>query len=381
MALVVTTTSVAFIQPYVPEYRVPFFTKLQAELARRDMDLSIHTGPSLRQPADARNTPWTFHHSDPFAGIARDRVRWRLGTSRLTRNIDLVVIEHAVKNLESWRLLLGADHTRVAMWGHGAVYSGQTDPVVRTLRSALTRRAGWFFSYTAAGAEAVSGHGYPRSRTTVVHNATDTRQLLSDRPPDRTIQNFRTKYSLTAGHTAIYIGRLEAYKGIPYLLDAARHAGLLDPYFRLLVAGHGSLTPLVQQATAAGAPVVHIGSVSGVAKAQALFASDIAAIPYAIGLVACDALTAGLPIVSLRNQGHGPEADYVAELATWLPEDTSPVAYADALVHDLNSARLANRQENCRVLGMTLSVERTVQAFADGLDAWRSSLGAPSAQA
>ena len=113
----------------------------------------------------------------------------RSSTSRRLRSCaadyDLVILEHAVRNIETYELLVRLGRRRVAFWGHGRTYTKSVSPRQESFKYWLARRAdSWFFGYTERGVDAVVERGFPRDRTTVLNNTIDTAALRADLSAD-----------------------------------------------------------------------------------------------------------------------------------------------------------------------------------------------------
>ena len=93
--------------------------------------------------------------------------------------------------------------------------------------------------------------------------------------------------------------------------------------------------------------------------------------PGAIGLAILDCFALGVPIVTTKAQGHGPEIEYFQEGENGLMVDPpdDPQLYAQALVGLFRneSARL-NLVEGCRASSLKFSIENMVENFANGID-------------
>lgn len=108
----------------------------------------------------------------------------------------------------------------------------------------------------------------------------------------------------------LYVGRLEARKGVRHLLDAWALVQRQFPKLRLLVGGDGpERAALEAQATAlALRDVVFLGYVSRQDLPALFAAADLFCAPAthaeSFGIVLIEALAAGLPIVAAANQGY-----------------------------------------------------------------------------
>ncbi len=365
------------IIPASTAYRAPFFDLVSPELADHGIQLKVaHGGTtksfsqrgdvadrpwSVRVPArtwDARNQPWALR-------------QWREAESKP----DLVIVQQTIKSLETYPLIAGQHlhGPRVAMWGHGRSYSTPQGRGASLLRQWLTRRCEWFFAYTESGADFVAEHGFARSRISVLRNTIDTHSLQCELESvtEAEVSEFRARNDLVAGRTALFLGGVDDNKGISFLLASAAVAAKRLPGFKLLIAGDGALSPQCRTAQTAGAPIRVLGRVEGHAKALALSASDVLAIPECIGLVAVDSLVAGVPIVTTNHPGHGPEAAYLKDGETAIFGDHEVSACAEAVADLLVDVdRRSVMAQACIRESDKYSLENMAQVFIDGVLAW-----------
>jgi glycosyltransferase involved in cell wall biosynthesis len=289
-------------------------------------------------------------------------------------NPDLVLVEQAIRNLETYPLLArkAVGGPSVAMWGHGRSYSTPQGPTLAAAKQFLTRRCDWFFAYTQAGAVHVIDHGFPATRVSVLNNTIDTDELQRDLESvsDADIDRFRREYGLTPGRTALFLGGIDQAKGIDFLLESALAAGEQLPGFVLLVGGAGAQLEDVKAAQRSGAPVRALGRLDGVAKALVLRATDVLAIPQWIGLVAVDSLVSGRPIVSTWHNAHSPEQEYLEPGISAVFTDHDVVAYSHGLTQALTSLDLVTMQGACLAAAPHLSLDHMVDAFVEGVVAW-----------
>lgn len=371
------------VQPYIPTYRVPFFKRLREEAARQGIAVTVAS-------AEARGAN-ASRSDDRSASVADCVLRERrvgVGSKTLLvrslRDVvqrerpDLIVVEQAIKNLESWPLLvrptLGG--SRVALWGQGRSYSTDASRVERSVKRWLTNRADWFFAYTQTGAQHVIEGGFPAERTTVLWNSTDTTALKAE-IADLTaadLRGYRERHGLIEGQVGLFLGGVDERKGIPFLLDAVEAVAQRMDGFTLLVGGSGTQAAMVQERVDAGAPVRYLGRVDGREKALALAVADVVMVPEWVGLVAVDALASGTPVVTTRHPSHSPEFEYLDSGMTAIVVEHDVLSYADAVADLLaDEARLARMSASCRDRGEMLSIESMAQRFVDGVVSWRDS--------
>lgn len=371
------------VQPYVPAYRVPLFAKMRVELLEHGITLAVASSKADGHDG-ARGDDSTAESADFLLNQRRMRLRNKTLLLRQVGSViesfrpGFVIVEQAIKNLESWPLLLEQRRTcrpSVAMWGQGRSYSVDQSDAVALTKQWLTRHADWFFSYTQSGADYVASHGFPRDRTTVLWNSTDTDALRADLRDLSTsdVDVYRSALGLTPGRTALFLGGVDERKGIPFLLSAAREVASQLPGFVLLVGGSGALGSVVEQAERSGEPIRLLGRVDGREKSLALAASDVLMIPEWIGLVAVDSLASRTPIISTHHPSHSPEVEYLKDGVSAIFTDHTVRAYSSAVVNVLREPqKLDALRMECDNSLSGLSIDAMVGNFVSGALNWMS---------
>ncbi len=363
---------VAVVQPAVLQYTVPFFTRLIAAAEEEGIHLDFFQGatPSaIRAREDSgdatfiralRTREWTFGGSALF---------YKSPAPVLSGGYDLVILEQAVRHIESYELIARMGRQRIAFWGHGRTYTKDASPLQEALKYWLTRRGTWFFGYTQRGVDAVVERGFPRDRTTVLNNTIDTSALQADLSAisDTEVAEFSRQHDLR-GSTALYLGGLDTYKRISFLLDSAAIAHEKCSDFRLLIGGNGSDRPLVEQFVARNSWATYLGGVRGRDKARALKSAQALSIPGTIGLVALDSLVAGTPIVTTDYPYHAPEFEYLVDGATAIVTSNNVHSYADGLVAYLtDQPRQQEMSELCEVEAQKYPLDHMVRSLLTGI--------------
>ena len=161
--------------------------------------------------------------------------------------------------------------------------------------------------------------------TSVIANGVDLREF--ELLPAAT--NFRARFGLGTAPTVLYMGRLQARKGVDVLLRAFLAAAVADS--RLLIAGpdEGMLRTL-RNLAAGDERIVFTGYLDGRARLEALAAADVFALP-AIGegqsIAVLEALAAGLPVVL----SPGCNMNAVVEAGAGFVVEASAPAFAEKL--------------------------------------------------
>ena len=369
------------IQSYIPAYREAFFRRLRPALSDQGIALRVIAGePDGTQAmrGDSARTPL----ADGAIEKRSLTIAHRSLTLRSLRNEvktyapNGIIVEQAIKNLETYLLLIRRRRSaqpQVALWGHGRTYSTQQGVLTAKFKDWITNQSDWFFAYTQEGADYLESHGYDRARISVLNNTLDTEELLGylNEVSTDDVESFRREHSLVEGRTAVFMGGVDAVKGINFLLDSADRISAELEGFRLLIAGSGSEVPMVRSREAAGAPIIYLGRVDGREKALALKASDVMLIPQWVGLVAVDSLVAGRPIVTTRHPSHSPEFAYLNSGHNSIVVEHDSALYAAAVCALLEDRGLLTAlQTQCIQDSASLSMEAMVSAFAIGCHAW-----------
>ena len=242
-----TGAKVLIVEDYIPEYRHRFFESLDAALHRESIELLIAVGgassPLAARRDDADDLDIVQRVQSRSLRLAGRQLKLR-ALGDLARSSDLVVLDHALRNLEAYPLLAGQRHggPRVALWGHGTTRVRRTTRLERGLNRRITSNAHWFFAYTQGGAEHLMRDGFPGDRVTVVQNTIDTVTLSALRGAVSGVgaQETRDRLRLPGCNVCLFVGALDASKRIPFLLEACRRVAERIPGFTLVVAGDGT---------------------------------------------------------------------------------------------------------------------------------------------
>jgi glycosyltransferase involved in cell wall biosynthesis len=370
---------VAIVHPWLPQYRVPFFEQLVADGLSLGIEIHIFHGEpppewSLRGDANRHDSftqlPTTFF---PPRGRSFSLKRLHLLNSR--GPWDLVILEQAVRNLETYRLLLS--RTPLAFWGHGKTYTKRVSRQQEMLKQWITRRGQWFFAYTRGGELAVASAGFPAEKITVLQNTIDSNQLIGDiaEVKESDLDAFRKRYDL-AGPTALFMGGLDGSKRLGFLLSSMERVSRALPAFRLLVAGDGSERPIIEEAARKNPQVTYLGRLTGREKALVMAASDVLVMPGRVGLLAVDSFAAGLPIITTRWPWHAPEFEYLKDELNAVITNDDEKDFADGLLAVFTEdGKLDRLREACRDSSSAYTVEEMSRRFIQGIQSALAATG------
>lgn len=370
---------VVIVQRLLPGYRVTFFRALRALLADDGIDLELCYGDGYAGIETATvhmDEPWAHYIHNRYADIFGIPVVWQPCWAA-TRSADLVVIEHANRNLLNYPLLLEPRRLRrakIALWGHGRNLQVEQPNAPRELlkRQVLTR-ADWWFAYTESTAEEIAKAGFPRERITAVQNSIDTHELEQSVANVTTQQLAHLRAKLGIGLTdpvAVFCGAMHKDKRLPFLLEACDRIRTRLPDFHVVFLGDGPERHLVDAASHNRHWIHVLGSMRGPERAAYLKLGAAMLMPGLVGLAVVDCFVAQTPIISTKLPIHSPEFSYLTDRVNGLVTDFDVGTYAEAVCCYLADPQLQETlRRGCSEASHNYSLDRMVENFAIGVNA------------
>lgn len=372
---------VRFLQPWMPLYRQVFFENILDLGIQDGIYYEVFSGPP---PREFESRGDLIDNSDLYTIVPtkekslgdRSLILHHLDNSWL--KADLVIAEHAIRNLATFKWSYLHRPKRLALWGHGKTYTKSNTKAEAWLKTTLVNHSDWFFAYTQGGVDSVVAKGFPLERTTVVQNSTDTSELthMRSKVTPQEVSDFKNSLGLGYGPIGVYIGALYGGKRLPFLVEAANLVKQRIPNFQLAIFGDGPERSFVENATKVNSCVIYGGRADTRILALLSKIADCIMMPGAIGLVAVDSFALGLPIVTTDYQWHGPEFEYLTSGVNSLICKDIIIDYAEATVRLLkDTQRLELMKENCLKNVDQFSIENMAANFHKGV---LSALEAPS---
>jgi glycosyltransferase involved in cell wall biosynthesis len=312
------TRSLVITQPYVPKYRVGFFTRLIEKLEQSDIQCRVAAatpGGEQADRGDAVAADWIIPIRQRLLHV-RGRTLTLGGAARTWSGADAVIVGHMGSSVDTYRAILGAQRGlfRVGLWGHIKSYVADSHPLDAALERWQLRRADHVFAYSPSGSEYAASIGVPPHRLTTVMNSVDTNALATakDSLMESDAREFADLHGLKPGRTLGFIGGLDESKRIAFLADALEHLWATNPDVRLVVGGNGTQAGLLDTSVARG-QTIRLGYVGPTQQALIGRVASALVMPGRIGLVAVDALLLQIPILTTDWPYHSAEAEYLLE--------------------------------------------------------------------
>ncbi|MFH0863177.1 MAG: glycosyltransferase [Candidatus Altiarchaeota archaeon] len=173
-------------------------------------------------------------------------------------------------------------------------------------------------------------------RIVVAPNFVDTKKYSTAVDGSRV----RKELGLDGGKMVLFVGRLVEYKGVEYLLEAARSL----PQHTFVIAGSGSLEESLRKKAQGLSNVVFAGKVPDDMLPSYYAACDVFVLPSvtrqeAFGIVLLEAMACGKPVVSTNFSG----MPYVVGDGGLLVEPRDSKALAEAIQNVLGDDKLAKK--------------------------------------
>ncbi|MCS6581637.1 glycosyltransferase family 4 protein [Curtobacterium citreum] len=357
---------VAVSQPYVPDYRVPFFDELARQVAAEGFELEVWHGrpdAEMRKVGSARTGPWSVEVPQlqlrVFGRTLALRRVWRRA-----RGARAVVAPFSATALDAI-ILLFLSRTKTFLWGHGRSYVNKENHLGKAIKTAMARRAQGVFVYTPSAVAAVESMGVPRKRICPVFNATDTATLRRMRAnfSSADVEEFRHAQEIPRGPVGLFVGAFIEAKRMDFLFRAIDRIVADVPDFTAVIAGSGPLQEFVSSEAHRRRNVRVVPRLDQEQLVRFSSVSDILLMPGRVGLVAVDAVALGLPIITTDWPFHAPEAEYLNS-SNSIRSGDSEVEYANAVIKLVNDKdRLLEFRARTWESGALYSVEAMAANF------------------
>jgi glycosyltransferase involved in cell wall biosynthesis len=212
------------VQPYVPAYRLKFFSLLISRLESDGVHCVVAAGdPEGSQAArgDAAIAPWVIRVQSRRLRFAGKQVT--LGGSRKAwKDADAVIVGHLGSSLDTYLAILDsmAHRRRTGVWGHIKSYVGVGHPLDVWLEKWQLKHVDHVFAYTRGGEAYARSVGVGAERITTVMNAIDTlaldRAVAALTPAEE--DSFGALHGLTRGKVLAFIGGFDESKRIDFIV-------------------------------------------------------------------------------------------------------------------------------------------------------------------
>lgn len=363
--------TVTIIQRRLTHYRVALFEGLKQRLAKDRCHLRLLHGEGRSEEwakSDGGQLSWA--EQLPTRYLYRERFCWQ-PFFKFTKNEDLLIITQENSMLANHYALFRRPAKRLAFWGHGGNFQGDSRSMPERFKAWTTRQVDWYFAYTGESVERVLRTNFPPSRVTVLNNSIDVSRLKDDlfEAASQNRAAILKRFNLQEGPIGVFVGSLYKQKRLKFLIEAGELIKLQIPDFQLVIVGAGPEIMIAEEAARERAWVHYLGPLHGVEKACILHLATIFLNPGLVGLGILDAFVAGTPLLTTDCGLHSPEIAYLTpNNGVLAPNSVSE--YANACVDLLvNHRRLAILKMGCEQAAQRYTLENMIENFAVGIRA------------
>lgn len=363
---------IAVSQPFVPDYRVPFFDELARQISAEGFEFEVwhgSPGAEMRKVGSARTGRWSVEVPQLRLRVFGRTVSLRRIWGR-ARRARAVIVPFSATAMDAL-LLLFFSRTMTFLWGHGRSYVNKENRFGKAIKTAMARRAEGVLVYTPSAVASVVAMGIPSKRVRAVFNATDTatlRRLRTDLPSPE-IEAFRRAQDLPPGPVGLFVGAFIEAKRIDFLFRAIDRIVAEVPNFTTVIAGSGPLEDFVCSEARRRPHVRVVPRLNQEQLVRFSAVSDLLLMPGRVGLVAVDAVALGLPVITTDWPFHAPEAEYL-DASNSIRSGDSESEFADVVVELLGDEHLLSTfKERTWESGAVYSVEAMAKNFVDHLRA------------
>lgn len=365
--------SVLVLCRYLPQYRQDFFEELRAALSARGVVLDVAYGRLMNEDAlklDEVDLRWGRSVPNRVLRVGNKELYWQ-PCLNISRDYDLVIVEHANKLLINYALMFlrAVGRRRLAFWGHGKARERADRSLGNRLKANYLTKADWWFAYTNEVRDYVVNAGFPRERVTVAQNAIDTRALRAhyQNVPKQQVEALRAHLGV-GKNAGLYCGGMYEAKGLEFLIRACDILRESIPDFQLVLIGAGPTSATVVRAAEEKGWIKYVGPKFGLDRVPYFKLARVLLIPRLVGLVVLDSFAMMTPLVTTDAPGHGPEIEYMecGKNGLIVPDDVRQ--YASSIAELLTDEGLAQQLRlGCAASATKYTLEAMVENFSEGV--------------
>lgn len=361
----------------VPKHRVPFYNLLREVLKQEGVELVLYAGDLIGKDSlkkDQALISWAIPTKNIIFKFGRRRIYWQL-CFRPLFSVDAVVVIQESKLVLNYLLfvLRALGLVKVCYWGHGKSFQKDGVSVFgEKVKRYLSRRVDWWFAYNAFTVDLLQGIGFPVQKITDVKNSIDTQALRSIKEELNLsdVEEARRLFGVRGEHVCLFAGSLYTNKKIGVLLEAALLIREEIEDFELIVVGAGPDEELLRSYSERYNWILAVGPQYGRELVLAYEIAKLSLLPGAVGLSAIDSFVFGKPMVTTRDQAHGPEVSYLidGENSRVIEGGDSAAKFSEVVV-SLLTDESSYRQlvGGCLKSSQLYSIEGMVENFSSGV--------------
>ena len=293
-----------------PHYRRSILESLSRQPG---VDIEFISGSSSRGAVDPlNNSDLPMIETHPTVTFGPLTIDIGILSRCMQRQYDIVIVAPAFSSLTTWALLIMRRLFRrqTYLWGDCGHHQGK---LRRLLQEAMNRLCTGLLVYGNSSLRGATALGTPPSKVSIVHNAVESNALCSSAQQSKlafaAIRAKAQRAAQTGEIELLFSGRLTAEKQVDVLLDAL---SIIQENFvrvRCHILGSGPMAPTLARHKNHDLVQFHGAVYDSQKKAEIFRQATLVVSPISMGLLAVDALRAGLPVLLPDNPNNGSEVE------------------------------------------------------------------------
>ena len=368
--------TVALVQPCVPHYRLPLYSKL-ATSSRYNWEFlyGLHRGAGGSGLETKSHIVLPTH---PIRSFRIGKAVWQTGVSRrlLKQRFKAVVFDLGWETISNAKLLLTARLCGMAAipWSKGIPENGRPRPAWRkAIERAFIQQCECLIVYGQTSADYYRNLGYPSEQIFVAQNTVDVNEIVKDiRRAKTEAAQLRARLGIDGNLVFGYFGRLVPEKRVEMIIEAFSFAKGRGLKGYLIIAGDGperkELESIARKSSASQF-IIFCGRISQEEQNVYFQLFDVFVSAYSAGLGVLEAMAHG-KIVLITPETR-PETELIVDGVTGLvTKDFSAESLADGLFLATNTIQ-KNKNMGKRANEAVLSkatIENMSEVFDKAID-------------
>jgi glycosyltransferase involved in cell wall biosynthesis len=368
---------VIIIYRYIPHYRKKFYELLKSDLMKSEINLEIiygNPGAFDSKKNDSVELSWGIKIKNYIFPLGNREIYWQPVLTKISK-ADLIIVEQASKLLINYILIFlnFIKWKKVAFWGHGKNFQQENSNIFgEWIKKKLSTKVHWWFAYNDLSASIVKTIGFPHEKITSVQNSIDQNIILYkiNTITPKEINLVKAELNLIGKNIGLFVGGMYYEKKIRFLLESCKIIKEYIPDFEMLFIGDGVDSDLVNDFAERNNWVHYLGTKFGEDLVPYYLISHVFMMPGLVGLSLIDCFTVQLPLVTMKNNNHSPEIDYLKNNINGLiiDETDDPKIYSSAVINVLLDSDLRKKlKEGCENSSKIYSIDEMVDRFSQGI--------------
>jgi glycosyltransferase involved in cell wall biosynthesis len=362
--------SVAIVQDRIPDYRIPFFERLNQLGLQDGICYTIFTSSKDNEPSQ-----WAFNRESIPAMRLKFRRNYYIHYDlKKLKDYRAIVLEMALHNpiLTIFAMKNQKRSEKVLVfWGHVGYWTRKVPRFQKKVLGVLTKRADHLMIYTSEGAIRAIESGIILENITILRNSVDTqaiREIKDDISPAE-LQVWLKMQGLNTFNFGCAIGNFVEEKNLKFLFNALIEIKSQVESFEFIFFGEGDGLKQILKKCDEYAWIKFAGVADAQTKAYLALTTGVLLNPGRIGLIAVDSIAMGMPIVSRAlDFVHAPELGYLEHPQSVILSDESLTEFVACAVNLITNKEARNRISKSLVaLQPHYSVEIMANNFHNGM--------------